>query len=135
MQNYVLKFKKVGSAILVMLAFAPLATFSAGLVPCEGTVANPCEFADFIILIQNVINFLMFDVAAPLAAVAFAVAGIIMFTSGGSPEKIKQAKEIFQWVLIGIFVALAGWLIVSTIMGTLLGGSISGFIQQNFLDF
>lgn len=131
MRNYNPKFKRVGLAVLVVLTFVPLVAFSAKLVPCD----VGCGFSDFIQLIQNVINFLMFDIAAPLAAIVFAWAGIIMFTSGGSPEKIKQAKEIFQWVLIGIFVALAGWLIVSTIMGTLLGGSISSFIQQNFLDF
>ena len=104
---------------------------SAKIVPCDVN----CGFNDFILLIQNVINFLMFDIAAPLAAVVFAWAGIIMFTSGGSADRIKQSKEIFQYVVIGIFIALAGWLIVSTIMGTLLGGSISGFIQQNFLSF
>jgi hypothetical protein len=131
MQNYNFKFKKVLSVILLFI-LSPSVVFAAGLVPSCGT---SCGFNEFIQLIQNVINFLMFDVAAPLAAIAFAIAGIIMFTAGGSPEKIKQAKEIFYYVFIGIFVALAGWLIVSTIMGTLLGSSIADFVKNNFLNF
>lgn len=121
--------------LFFLIIIFPLYVFAEGLVPCDGSAASPCGFSQFILLIQNVINFLMFDIATPLAAVVFAWAGIIMLTSGGSADKIKQAKEIFQWVLIGFLIALSGWLIVSTIMGTLLGGSISEFIQQNFLSF
>jgi hypothetical protein len=121
---------------------APLFVF-AQLVPCDGTLGpqeavgpgGGCDFTDFIQLIQNVINFLMFNLAAPLAAVAFTIAGFIMLTAGGSPEKIKTATEVFKWVLIGIFIALAGWLIVSAIMGSLLNTSISSFLRQNFLNF
>jgi len=114
------------------IIFIPSIVFSAeGLVPCD----VGCDLPQFIKLIQNVINFLMFDVAAPLAALMFAWAGVKMFTAGGSPEKINSAKEIFQWVIVGILIALAGWLIVSTILGTFLGSDISGFVKQNFLDF
>lgn len=131
-----IKLKNIGqSVVLLLFVSTPFVLSAAGLVPCDGSTTSPCGFSQFVLLIQNVINFLMFDVAAPLAAIVFAWAGIIMFTAGGSPEKIKQATEIFQWVLIGILVALSGWLVVSTIMGTLLGESISGFVQQNFLSF
>ncbi len=127
-----LKFKNI---IIITVVFfillVPFFVFAQGLVPCD----VDCGFSDFIQLIQNVINFLMFDVAAPLAAIVFAWAGIIMFTAGGSPDKIKQANETFKWVLIGIIVALSGWLIVSAIMGALLGADVSNFLQDNFLDF
>ena len=123
--------KVVTFLVLLSMIFVPLTIFAAGLVPCD----TNCGFSDFIQLIQNVINFLMFNLAAPLAAIAFAIAGFIMLTAGGSPEKIKTATEVFKWVLIGIFIALAGWLIVSVIMGTLLNTSITPFIRQNFLNF
>lgn len=127
-----IKFKNiivVAGVFLVLLV--PFFALAEGLVPCD----TDCGFNDFILLIQNVINFLMFDIAAPLSAVVFAWAGIMMFTAGGSPERIKQANETFKWVLIGIIVALSGWLIVSAIMGALLGAEVTSFLQDNFLDF
>jgi len=130
-------------AIVFFILLVPFLAFAQGLVPCDGALTTGesvgpgggCDFTDFIQLIQNIINFLMFDVAAPLAAIVFAWAGITMFTAGGSPDKIKQANETFKWVLIGIIVALSGWLIVSAIMGTLLGTDVTNFLQDNFLDF
>ncbi len=127
-----LKFKNI---IIITAVFfillMPFLVFAEGLVPCD----LDCGFTDFIQLIQNIINFLMFDVAAPLAAIVFAWAGITMFTAGGSPDKIKQANETFKWVLVGIIITLSAWLIVSAIMGALLGTEITGFLQDNFLDF
>ena len=118
-------------AVATPLFFIPLFAFAAKLVPCEIN----CGFKEFMQLIQNVINFLMFDIASPLAAIAFAWAGIIMLTAGGSTEKIKQAKEVFWWVFIGFVVALSGWLVVSTLMGALLGGETASFVKTNFLNF
>ena len=121
--------KIVGTVVFVFLM--PSFVFAKGLVPCE----IDCGFPQLIQLIQNIINFLMFDVAAPLAAVVFAWAGILMLTAAVNPEKIKQATEIFRWVIIGVIVALSGWLIVSMIMGALLNAEMASFLKQNFLNF
>lgn len=107
------KTRAVGISLLVLLAiFIPSYVF-ADLVPCNGA---DCDFNDFIDLINNVINFLMFKFAVPLAAVSFAVAGVMILTAGGNTGQVEKAKEIFWNVLIGLIVALAAWLVVNAIL-------------------
>lgn len=102
---------------LMMLAPAFLLSAADGLVPCGGNGQNnPCAFSDFFVLINNVINFLLFNIATPLAALTFAVAGWMYLTAGGDTGKIKQAHELFKNVAIGFIIALSAWLIVKAIL-------------------
>lgn len=103
---------------LVLMMLVPAFSVSAadGLVPCGGSGQNPCTFSDFFVLINNVINFLLFNIATPLAALTFAVAGWMYLTAGGDTGKIKQAHELFKNVAIGFIIALSAWLIVKAIL-------------------
>jgi hypothetical protein len=84
-----------------------------------GNYKNPCNFNYAITLINNVIKFLLFTIATPLAAIAIAYAGFLLITSGGSSEKVTKAKTIATNLVIGYVIALAAWLIVHTIFTTL----------------
>lgn len=103
-------------SILLMLT-VPAISFAQGLVPCN-TVRNPepCEFKHFTTLINKVINFILFYMAVPIAAIMFVYAGVLLVTSGGSTESRGKAKKIFTSVLIGIVLAAAAWLIVKTLL-------------------
>lgn len=123
-----LKYKHL---FFILLAIVPVVAFSAGLIPCEGSLKigdklGDCDFAKFIELIKNVINFMIFKLALPLAAISFAIAGIMLMTAGGKEDQIKKAKEIFWYVLVGIFVTLSSWLVVNTIAKVLLNPEFSG---------
>lgn len=89
--------------------------------------ADPCNFNALMVLINRVIDFALFYLATPLAAVIFAYAGFLLITSGGSQEKMTKAKHILGNVLIGYVIALAAWLIVNTILNTL------GFVGPSYL--
>ncbi len=123
------KYKNIAKIALMLSVFSiPVFVFSAGLVPCDGT-DDPCNFNDFIDLIREVVNFLMFKVALPLSALLFSWAGILMLTAGGNESKIKEAKDIFWWVFVGILVTLAAWVLVSTITGALLSPEYRSYIS------
>lgn len=107
-------FLKAKYVSLIILLSLPLVV-SAQLVPCGGA-GDPCEFSDLITLINNIINFLLFYLLMPLAAIMFAAAGFMIVTAGGDSGKISQAKEIFGSVLKGILIAFTAWLIVKTIL-------------------
>ncbi len=122
--------------IFLMLAI-PLFSFAAenpdsGLIPCgrsdtNGNITNPCDFAGFMELINNVIQFLLFKMAVPIAAIMFAYAGVLLVTAGGGEAKTK-AKHIFGNVVFGLVIAIAAWLIVRTILSILgFNGSWIGF--------
>ena len=79
-------------------------------------IANNCQFLDFITLFKNVMDFLLFVLAMPLAALLFCYAGFLYLTAQGDEGKVKQAHQIFFYVVIGFAIALAGWLIVKAIV-------------------
>lgn len=94
------------------------------LVPCSGTLAagepvqpgGGCDFTDIIALINNVINFLIFKLAVPLAAISFAIAGVMILTAGGNTGQVEKAKDIFWNVFWGLIIALSAWLVVTAIL-------------------
>lgn len=109
--------------VLPALAFAqaPSSPPSSTIIPCgfdgpdaDRTVgpSEACNFNHLIILAQNVINFLIFKIAAPLAAIMFAYAGFLYVTNRGNEGQIKQAHDIFLYVFWGFVVCLAAWLII-----------------------
>lgn len=92
------------------------------LIPCDG-VTKECTFDSFVQLVQNLINYLIL-LSIPLCAIAFAWAGFLIVTSGGSEERVTQGKAIFGKVLWGFLFVLGAWLIVYTITtGLLLNSS------------
>jgi hypothetical protein len=120
----------------VLLAQAPP---PSTIIPCgfdddtDGVVRDSstspdeeCKWNDIIILAQNVINFLIFSIAAPLAAVMFAYAGFLYVTNNGNEGKVRQAHEIFLYVFWGLVVCMAAWLTVNYVLVFFLGAS-SGF--------
>jgi hypothetical protein len=78
-----------------------------------------CGFKEFMELINKVINFLLFVIATPLAALIFVYAGIMLITAGGDPGKFTTAKTILKNLVFGYVIALAAWLIVNTILTSL----------------
>ncbi len=93
-----------------------------GLVPCGGPNdpqgPTNCQACHLVQLSQNIINFLL-GLSIPLAAAMFAYAGIVLFTSsvGG---KIEKARKIFFTVFVGFCIVLGAWVIVQTLMSTIL---------------
>jgi hypothetical protein len=118
------------AGFLFMSIALPSTVFAAldpasGLIPCGNAVQTQCTFDDLIKLAQNVINFLIFDIAAPIAAVMFAYAGFLWVTNGGNESQITQAKGIFWAVFWGFVIALAAWLTVNMIVNFFLDADYS----------
>lgn len=81
--------------------------------------SDGCGWNEAMLLIKSVINFLLFYISLPFAAILFAYAGILHMTSGDNPGRRTQAWKVFKNVGIGLIIALAAWLIVSTILSVL----------------
>lgn len=112
--------------LLVLAVFSvPVFSFaaqnppSANLVPCGTPGANSCGFNDLFTLVNNVINFVLYSMVIPIAAIMFAYAGFELVTSGGSTEKRGIAKKVFTNAVIGLIISAAAWLIVHTILSIL----------------
>ncbi|PIU99668.1 MAG: hypothetical protein COY22_01245 [Candidatus Tagabacteria bacterium CG_4_10_14_0_2_um_filter_40_13] len=108
----------------VIATMAPLIAFAAigvtyPLVPCGGASQPACSVACFYVMIDRIINFILYAIAMPLSATALMVAGIYL-VAGGSEKAITTGKAIFKFTLIGLFIAFGAWLIVDLILGNLL---------------
>lgn len=121
-------------AVVVFPAFSMAAVGPEGsrFVPCtndadaKGNVENPCGFPQLLTLINNIVKFILKDLAIPITAIMFVYAGIVMVTSGGSPEARSKAKGIFTNAALGLIIAAAAWLIVHTLLN-ILGYTGEGF--------
>lgn len=112
-----------------VLSFAQ--TAPAVLVPCNNNATTitdssgnqiapvPCDFNALMVLINNIINFILYGMVIPIAAILFAYAGFELVTSGGSTEKRGIAKKVFTNVVIGLVIAMSCWLIVKLVLGIL----------------
>ena len=103
----------------LVLFILPLIAFAKGLVPCGGEEEPACTVSCFFVLLDNIMNFLLFKISLPLAATAFMVAGI-MLVLGGSEKTIARGKSIFTSTIIGLLLAFGAWLIIDMILGNLL---------------
>lgn len=83
------------------------------------TMTNPCTFKDLVELINNVIKFLLFNIATPLIALILMYTGYLYLTAGGSSGQTEKVRHILFNAVIGYIVALAAWLIVKTILSSL----------------
>ena len=122
--NILNKNKKIYRNILIfvfifMIFAIPVFSFAAGLVPCGGKGEPVCDFNMLITLINKVINFVLFALAVPIAAIMFAYAGILLLFSGGNTAQKDKAKKIFGGVALGLVIAAAAWLIVHLIVSIL----------------
>ncbi len=124
-----INFKKIkkGLFFLLVLSFFlfPVVFYAQGLVECT----ENCGWNELLALINRVINFILFRLAIPIAAIMFAYAGILLLTSGGDSSKKTKAKEVFSGVAIGLVVAAAAWLIVHVIL------SILGYTGASWIGF
>lgn len=104
-------------ALLSLALTAPLSLAHAAdsLIPCGAKGGTACKFSDLFILVNNVIKFLVFYLAAPLATIAIAWAGVILLTRGGDSGARSEARKILQYAIGGFVLALAAWLIISAI--------------------
>jgi biotin synthase-like enzyme len=98
----------------------------AGLVPCKNTpgdAKDTCNFSQFVTLINNVINFMIFRLALPIAGIMFTYAGFLMVTAGEEAAGARtKAKDIFINTIKGLCLALLCWVIVHSLL-TFLGYS------------
>ena len=123
-----MSYSKTGTVLVffIVLFFTavPLFAFAADLpkiVPCDGTDVGggtECTICHLATLAQNVLNTGIY-IAIALSAILFAWAGWKYVTAGCNPGKATQAREVFTNVVIGLVIILAGWLVVDTLIKTL----------------
>ena len=92
------------------------------IVPCN----DNCTVCDFWHLGSNIINFITFNLALPVASLLFIVAGVIFLFAGGSEGMVTKARGIFINTFIGLVIIFSSWLIIDTFVKTVAKSEFSG---------
>lgn len=87
-----------------------------GLVPCGGANQPACDLCHVFSLLNNILNFIFFRVVPPIAVVLIMIGGFFWFIAAGDPGKVKQGKDMFSAVAIGLILIYGAWIFVSTFL-------------------
>ena len=118
------KMKKVFLIIFFgVLTLSPLLSLAAGLVPCGGQGEPACQFCHLFVLFKNIVDFVLFKIVPPLAALMLAIGGfmyIFAYFGGGEiggkggPALLSQANKLLTSVVWGLLIIFGAWIFVNT---------------------
>lgn len=111
----------LGISFLLLTSFV-LPT-NAALVPCGRSGTSACQLCDFLVLGQNIIDFLVVQIAPALAVLMFAVGGIALALSAGKPAWQTWGKKTLTNAIIGVIIISVAWIGINTIINFVGGGS------------
>lgn len=113
------------AAVLLAFSVLPMVAYGASLIPCGGDgtdplTSHPCGFNDLLVLANNIVHFLMYDVAVPLAAIGFMWAGANLVLNQDKESAWSEAKGRFTTILTGFGIMLGSYILIKTILYTFL---------------
>lgn len=103
------------------------APITSGLIPCDNVTVK-CDFNAFAAMINKIIDWFI-GISITVATITFIIAGAKMLMNPESDSKREAAKEMFKKTVIGLFIILTAWLIVNTIVSTLVDTSSTGALR------
>ena len=127
--------QKTFATILAVGFFAvPVFVWAQVGIPCGDIAAGQkmCGFDDLIILINNIIKFLMFKVAVPLAALGFMFMGAKLVINQNKEGAWTEAKAGLGYIATGFFMMLGAYILIKTIPFALLSNDQVAFMQFMF---
>ena len=74
-------------------------------------------------MLGRIYDFIVKDIASPLAIIALTIGGILMMISAGNPNLMATGKKVLYSAIIGLFLVWGSWVIINFILKTLLGYS------------
>jgi hypothetical protein len=100
-------------------------TRTGGTTP-RGSYAlpNPLGVQTFTEIINNVAYYLTVYIAPSIVTIMILIAGFYFLTAGENPERVKTARQIILWTVIGYAIILISWGVTSIIQELLGGASI-----------
>ena len=94
---------------LVLISFLALPVLSLAQSPPPSSPSSgtllPLRSTNVINVLENVVDWL-FTVLLIFAAIFIVIAGFQFVTAQGDPEKVKKARDMILYAIIGIVVAL-----------------------------
>lgn len=110
--------KKFLAAAFMVITSIPSQAQAALLTCTEG---DQCDFCELIHTLDNIILWVV-SVAILIAVIGLMYSGFRMSSSRGNVSTFTDAKDMLVNIIIGLFIIMAAWMIVDTILKTVVGG-------------
>lgn len=109
---YAVLFTVLSFPVAASAAWSTAAPAGAGTLP-KGSLFD---------IISNIMNWLL-GLLGVFAIIGFVISGILYLTAAGDEAQQKKAKAQMTWSIMGVLVALAGWVVVTAVQALLSGSS------------
>ena len=94
---------------------------------CTGT---DCGLCNLLLLVNGTIHYIITSLLIPFAAFSIFTAGFVIMTAQGNESRISTAKDTLRAIVMGILIAMAGFLIVDSLLKLLLDDTVMGTWNQ-----
>lgn len=126
--------KKTFPSILAFTIFTIPLVVSAQLgIPCGSDTPpadHPCGFNDLLILVNNIIDFIIYYIAVPLAALGFMAVGARLVLMPNKEGEWTHAKGVFWDIGMGFGIILGAYVLIKMVLFAFLSEE-----QINFMRF
>jgi hypothetical protein len=116
MKNEKLQIKNLLIISFLVFLFLIPNFVQADLVPCGGSGEPPCEICHLFVMLDTIIDFVLFYIIFPLATLLLIIGGGMFVLSAGNPQKINNAKSILFSTIFGLVIIFSSWMLVNTFM-------------------
>lgn len=110
--------KNALSLALIMTVFGLPLMVGAQWDPATGASSADLSTDGAETVLQNILNTIL-ALLALLAVLGFVISGVMFITAGGNDDRLKSAKAWLLYSIVGIVVALIGYIVVGFISGIL----------------
>ncbi len=97
------------SALLVVLLPITVLAFA------EPPQPSPNQNISVAVLVDRILNLLVWPLATGIVIILFIMAGFIFLTAQGEPAKIQEARRAVIWGIVGVIIIVISFSIVRTI--------------------
>jgi len=104
---------------LVLFLIPVLALAQDPFVRCGNPGQSQCTICSFFATLTYIYNFLVLQIATPLAIVGVTIGGVFILISAGNPNFLGLGKKILWSAIIGLFLVFASWVIINTILSAI----------------
>jgi len=72
-----------------------------------------CQPCHAMIMIDGIVDFILFKILPPLAVLMMVIGGILFFFSAENPENVERGRRVLTSVILGLIVIFSAWLLVN----------------------
>lgn len=102
------------------LLFINLAVFAAYNAGAEVNFANPTTTNTTEELVTSIVNWLL-GITSAVVIIFLVYGGIMYITSSGDENQIEKSKKIITYAIIGLFLVLVSYSVVTTLNNIIFG--------------